>query len=70
MKTHSKSVKIFIAYSRLDEEYLSKLKNYLKPLEFNQHIQIWDDGEIVAGTKWEQEIEDNMYAADIILLFS
>ena len=61
-------VKIFIAYSRLDEEYLTKLRNYLKPLEYNRTIQIWYDGEIVPGTHWETAIKDNLQNADIILL--
>ena len=64
----SNPVKIFIAYSRLDEEYLKVLRKHLKPLDRNKTIRIWYDGEIAPGSIWEQSIKDNLYAANIILL--
>ncbi|MEZ4888810.1 MAG: SUMF1/EgtB/PvdO family nonheme iron enzyme [Chitinophagales bacterium] len=68
MASQSNPVKIFIAYSRLDGEYLEALRKYLKPLDRNKTIRIWYDGEIVPGSIWEQSIKDNLYTADIILL--
>ena len=62
------SVKIFIAYSRLDENYLKELKKYLKPLRRKKNIQIWYDGEIVPGTKWETDIHKHLNEANIVLL--
>ena len=61
-------INVFIAYARLDIEYLHKLRTYLRPLDRNRTIKIWYDGEIVPGTPWEQEIKKHLHGADIILL--
>ncbi len=63
-----KSINIFIAYSRQDTPYLQKLRVYLRPLSRNKNIHFWYDGEIVPGTKWEEDIKQHLYTADIILL--
>ncbi|MGB1206446.1 MAG: TIR domain-containing protein [Chitinophagales bacterium] len=61
-------INIFIAYSREDTAYIHKLRKYLHPLQRNRAIKIWYDGEIIAGTVWEEEIKKHLHAADIILL--
>lgn len=62
-------IKIFIAYSRQDKKYLEGLNTHLIPLcRSNKNINIWDDGEIMPGTKWEEEIKNRLNNADIILL--
>jgi len=60
--------KIFIAYSREDEEYLSQLRKHFKPLEISNQAQIWYDGKILPGEDWEEVIKDNIQNADMILL--
>jgi len=60
--------KIFIAYARLDMRYLEQVRKYLHPLERNKTIQVWYDGVIAPGEKWEQHIKDELQAAKIILL--
>jgi len=47
---------IFISYSHQDREWLDKLKLFLKPLERNGLLQIWDDGRIRTGADWKSEI--------------
>jgi hypothetical protein len=64
----SKIIKIFIAYSRKDTEFLSDLKTFLWPLERNQSIKIWYDGEIIPGQVWENEIKQALHTAEIFLL--
>lgn len=59
---------IFIAYSREDAELRSSLDNHLSGLKRREYINTWHDGQIVAGTEWENEIEDHLSTADIILL--
>src|SRR5579864_3276268 len=62
------SVKIFCCYAHEDESLLSKLKSHLKALQRQGLIDLWYDHDISAGTEWEQEINDQINAAEIILL--
>ena len=64
----SKKTSIFIAYSRKDESFLRELRVFLHPLEQNKQVEIWYDGEIVAGEVWENSIKTALHQADIILL--
>lgn len=41
---------------------------HLKPLKRKRAISAWSDRDIDAGAEWEQEIDDNLEGADIILL--
>ncbi len=68
MAIQTPPIKIFIAYSRLDADYLKELQKYLRPLNRKKTIEIWYDGEIIPGTKWAVEINQHLNAADIILL--
>ncbi|MEZ4887152.1 MAG: SUMF1/EgtB/PvdO family nonheme iron enzyme [Chitinophagales bacterium] len=68
MTIQTTPIKIFIAYSRLDADYLKELQKYLRPLNRKRTIEIWYDGEIQPGTKWAAEINQRLHAADIILL--
>ena len=60
--------KIFFCYAREDEQYLNKLKAYLRPLQRQGMIDVWHDRDISAGTEWESEIKKHLNSADIILL--
>ncbi len=60
--------KVFIAYAREDETFLHHLKKYLAPLELNQSIEVWYDGEIEPGEVWNSTIKKHLHQADIILL--
>ncbi|MGH8535894.1 MAG: hypothetical protein ACREXM_05380 [Gammaproteobacteria bacterium] len=42
--------RIFISYSRVDEEWLQRLRLHLKPLERTGSLDIWDDRRIEAGS--------------------
>lgn len=68
MSSPQEHINIFIAYSRKDKAYLERLRTYLTPLERNDKIQTWYDGEIVPGSEWEKAIKTHLYSADIILL--
>lgn len=61
-------VQIFFCYAHEDEELLNKLKTHLKPLQRQGLIELWHDRDINAGTKWVQEIDQHLNAANIILL--
>lgn len=60
-------IKIFISYSKSDKNYLESFKRYLKPLERNKTITVWDDTELTAGEVWEEAIEYQLKTADIII---
>jgi hypothetical protein len=61
-------VKIFFCYAHEDELLLNKLKTHLRPLQQQGFIDVWHDGDISAGTEWEQEISQYLNSAQIILL--
>lgn len=64
-----KEINIFISYAEEDHEYLEKIKKYALKFNENQKIEIWDDGNISLGRKWDAEIKMHLNKADIILLF-
>ncbi|NJL76719.1 MAG: TIR domain-containing protein, partial [Saprospiraceae bacterium] len=64
----SQPINIFIAYAREDVSYLNELRKHLRILEHNKTIKIWYDGEILAGQKWNEEIENQLQRADLFLL--
>ncbi len=64
----SGTVKIFIAYSRKDSEYLDEIRTHFTPLERSKRVTIWYDGKIEPGSVWEVEIKRRLHSANIILL--
>lgn len=61
-------IKISIAYARTDKEMLEEIRKQFTPLERAGKVKVWYDGEIVAGEKWEDRIQKELEAANIILL--
>jgi hypothetical protein len=62
------TVKIFFCYAHEDEPLLNDLKTHLMPLRRMGLIDVWYDRDISAGTEWEQQIKEQLNAAQIILL--
>jgi hypothetical protein len=62
------AIELFCCYARKDKSLLNQLKNHLMPLQRQGLIHVWYDGDISAGVEWEQEIENQLEAARIILL--
>lgn len=61
-------IHIFIAYTRTDESYLRELRAQLKILERKKAVNIWYDGKLIAGQKWNEEIEKQLATSDIFLM--
>lgn len=59
---------LFISYSHDDQEWLDKLKIYLKALERQGILKTWDDSQIQAGDIWRDKIEEALAAAGAALL--
>ena len=67
INTGKKKINVFISYSHKDDDYLALLKAKLDPV-FCPLLNIWDDGAIPVGGKWDHEIITQLNNAEIILL--
>ena len=61
-------ITIFCCYAREDKDFLDELKKHLSALRRQNRIDIWYDGEIIAGTEWAQVIKMHLNTAKVILL--
>ena len=64
----SQPLELFYCYARKDRVLRDELHIHLASLHKSGLITTWYDGEIVAGTHREQEIERHLEAAHVILL--
>jgi len=48
---------VFISYSHRDSRWLHDLQKHLKPCLRNGLIRAWSDEQIIAGSKWFEEIK-------------
>ncbi|AUS99465.1 hypothetical protein CLI64_03140 [Nostoc sp. CENA543] len=62
------SVKLFFSYSHKDEELRDELANHLSILKQQGVISSWHDRKVLPGAEWDSQINENLLAADIILL--
>ncbi|MDZ8236553.1 MAG: toll/interleukin-1 receptor domain-containing protein [Nostoc sp. ChiQUE01a] len=62
------SLKVFFSYSHADEPLKDELVKHLGILKRQGIISTWDDRQIPPGGEWNQLINENLNAADIILL--
>jgi len=56
--------KIFIAYTRSDSDYVSRLVDSLE----NRGLSIWTDERLVIGADWVQTIEENVKSCSALIL--
>jgi TIR domain len=56
---------VFISYSHKDAKWLEKLKQFLRPLEDQELIRVWDDTEIRAGSDWLGDIRKALESARV-----
>src|SRR5436190_23237842 len=61
-------LKLFYCYAHQDKELRDALDNHLSILKRQKLIEIWYDGKISRGVKWEDEIDKHLSSADIVLL--
>jgi hypothetical protein len=60
---------IFVSYSHKDRQFLDRLHVFLKPLQREETVDIWDDTRIAAGSDWQAEIRKALTAAQVAVLF-
>ena len=56
---------VFISYSHKDAKWLEKLKLFLRPLEEQDLIHVWDDTEIRVGSEWLADIRKALDSARV-----
>src|SRR5436305_2160821 len=61
-------LKLFYCYAHEDKALRDALDSHLIILKSQKLIEIWYDGKISAGMKWEHEIDKHLSSADIVLL--
>ena len=62
-------IRIFYSYARRDKSWRKEVDRLLPQYEWDIAVRTWYDGEIEPGTEWEPDIDRNLQAADVILLF-
>jgi TIR domain/Effector-associated domain 9 len=62
------AIKVFFSYSDKDETLRDELANHLSLMKRQGVIEAWHNRQISAGREWENAIDKNLNAADIILL--
>ena len=65
---NSKPVTLFYSYSHRDEALRDELETHLSLLRREGIIQEWHDRRIGAGKEWADSIDENLEAADVVLL--
>lgn len=58
----------FVSYSHKDERYRQSLDISLAQLRRDHLISVWHDRKILPGQKWDQEIDENLNSAALVLL--
>ena len=66
-KKYIESMKAFISYSHVDEEYLDRLHVHLAGMRRAGEITEWYDREILAGGDIDAEIQENFENSDIFI---
>ncbi len=60
--------RVFVSYAEADEPLRAELEKQLAPLQRTGAAVVWDDRQALAGDTWQQTIEGQIDAADVILL--
>jgi hypothetical protein len=62
------NIEIFLCYAHEDELLCKELVMHLGALKRQRFFDLWYDRKISAGTEFEQEIDEHLNTAQIILL--
>lgn len=67
-KPDEDAVSVFVSYAHEDEGHKDQLTTHLKILERKGLIRSWQDRQIPAGGKWDEEIKRRLETADIAVM--
>lgn len=59
--------KVFVAYSKSDDEFRSELRNHLRPYEKSGEIIVFDDRDLELGSVWDAELKKQLLECDIFV---
>jgi formylglycine-generating enzyme required for sulfatase activity len=62
-------IKTFICYAHEDRTTVEAVIKHLRVLERKNILEIWNDGQILAGQDWDKSIKIRLETAQLILLF-
>lgn len=62
------AVKVFLSYSHKDEALWSELNKHISALKQEGIIKVWWDREVLPGGDWNNEVSQELEAADLIFL--
>ena len=60
-------LQVFISYAHEDKEMKDDLAEHLQGMVNEKLISLWQDGEIIPGEEWDEEIKKALRQADIVL---
>ena len=63
----SKASRLFISYSRRDENWRLLLRTHLHPYEISRVVEVWDDTAIEGGESWKQAIDRAIDGASVAI---
>ncbi len=63
-----KAISVFVSYAHKDETLREELETQLKLLQHTGMLDAWNDRRIRPGENWENQIDDNLQRADVVLL--
>lgn len=61
-------LKVFIIYAHEDNQAVEQLRKQLVSLEKKETIELWHDGKILPGQKWDETIKNRLDEAELVLL--
>lgn len=62
-------LKTFICYAHEDRQVVDDLREHLTLYEKRKLLEVWYDGKILAGEKWDDSIKNALKTADLVLMF-
>lgn len=65
-KTFKAMTRIFISYSKSDKKLVDEFLNHLSALKRDKLVETWHCTELLAGGKWDKEIQEHFDKADMI----
>lgn len=59
--------KVFVAYSKSDDEFRAELRNHLRPYEKSGNLIVFDDRDLELGSAWDAELKKQLIECDIFV---